>query len=230
MNRNMTPTGGDAQDSRLSAWLDGELDTDGAQAMSELVASDEAFAARAQRMSRIDDLIRAAVPEEPVPDALLERLGLAASAAAPSAEVVDLSAVRRQREQYRCAAAPAARPRLLWRIAAQVAVIGGVGVAAALWFAPHSASVPQSDEYRTLSNRPPVSAPAVNAVVIFGDAVDPAAAHRIAGAAGANLIGTPNTAGAWKAAIAPGRRDDVLSTLRADPRVAGAEPIDGANR
>ena len=230
MNRNMTPTGGDAQNSRLSAWLDGELDTDGAQAMSELVTSDETLAARAQRMSRIDDLVRAAVPEEPVPDALLERLGLSAPAAAPSAEIVDLSAVRRQREEHRRAAAPAARPRLLWRIAAQVAVIGRVGVAAALWFAPHGASVSQSDEYRTLSNHPQVSAPAVNAVVIFGDAVDPAAAHRIAGAAGANLIGTPNAAGAWKAAIAPGRRDDVLSTLRADPRVAGAEPIDGANR
>jgi len=230
MNRNMTPPEGDAQNTRLSAWLDGELDTDGAEAMSELVAGDEALAARAQRMSRIDDLVRAAVPEEPVPAALLERLGLAAPAAASSAEVVDLSAMRRQREEHRRAAAPAARPRLLWRIAAQVAVIGGVGVAAALWFAPHGPGVPQFHEYRTLSNRPQVAAPAVNAMVIFGEAVDPAVAHRIAGAAGANLVGTPNAAGAWKAAIAPGRRDAVLSTLRADPRVAGAEPIDGANR
>ena len=65
---------------------------------------------------------------------------------------------------------------------------------------------------------------------MFSDATDPATARRIAGAAGASLVGEPTAGGAWKASIAPTRRDAVLAVLRRDARVSMAETIDGAGR
>ena len=147
--------------------------------------------------------------------------------------VVDLAAARRERTR---SAAPAALHRrwsgpALWRIAAQVLVIGGVGLGAALWLAPDDRQAEPAAAYRTLSNAPRAArfaAPAINAVIVFENGTDPVAARHIAAAAGAQLVGLPNDAGAWKASIAPRRRDTVLEALRQDHRVTMAEPVNGA--
>ncbi|MBC2669661.1 anti-sigma factor family protein [Novosphingobium piscinae] len=231
MNGKERPTDQDAQQARLSAWLDGELDKEGADSMSALISTDESLAGRAERMQRIDALVRAAVPEEDVPAELLQRLGLAPST--PTTEVVDLAVARRERS---LSATPAAAQRqwsgpALWRIAAQVLVIGGVGLGAALWLTPGEHQAEPAAAYRTLSNAPRAAqsaAPVVNAVIVFANGTDSAAVQQLAATAGARLVGPPNGAGAWKASIAPGRRDAVLDALRRDRRVTMAEPLDGA--
>lgn len=219
-----------AQDARLAAWLDGELDKEGADAMSARIADDAALGRRAERLTRIDGLVRAAVPEEPVPDALLQRLGLSDR----PAEVVDLAAARRARtvQAGRTASAQRWSGSTLWRIAAQVLVIGGVGLGAALWLVPHGQQAAPDAAYRTLSNttRTTTAGPAINAVVMFGAGTDPVTARRIVSGAGGSLIGGATAAGAWKVSIAPARRDAVLAELRRDPRVTLAEPVDGAGQ
>ena len=222
----------DAQDARLSAWLDGELDKDGTEQMSDRIAFDEVLRQRADRLARLDELVRAAVPEEPLPAELLVRLGLAPR---ESADVVDLAAARRERGVGPARTTVPAWRTGMWRIAAQVLVVGGIGLGAVLALAPnHDRLAPGQTApdaaYRTLSDHPSAVQPAVNALVVFSDATDPATARRIAGAAGASLVGEPTAGGAWKASIAPTRRDAVLAVLRRDARVSMAETIDGAGR
>jgi hypothetical protein len=228
----MTP-----DDMMISAWLDGTLDTDGAARMTELAANDEAFALRVQRLRHLDNLVRAAVPVEPeIPAALLARLGLAEApvrAEPMRADVVDFAAARQQRAQQQAARQPVpestsrfGRSAFL-KVAAQVAIIAGVGLSVAVFNMPGQKAGEPSAEYRTLSSAPDTTAHEANALVRFAPGIAASDAQRIAGAAGVRLVGTPNAAGAWKAVVAPGRRTAVLDALRADQRVSLAEPIDG---
>ena len=229
----MKPDNRKPADAEIGAWLDGMLDKDGAARMSELAASDETIATRVQRLRHIDGLIRAAVPgDEAIPAALLDRLGLAATPAA--AGVISIAGARRHRETM--AAARTAKARTGWlaapglrRIAAQVALVLGLGIGAAIWLAPHGDKAGRAD-YRALGDRPAADTAqdGINALVVFAEGTDTATARRIAQEAGARLVGTPSDAGAWKAAIAPARRGAVLDALRRDDRVMLAEAIDGA--
>lgn len=225
---NSTSNGARLGDIEISAWLDGMMDKDGALAMTELAASDETMAARAERLRHIDDLVRSAVPaEEAIPPELLERLGL--SGVATADKVVNLAAARKERgrraEARAARTAPVGRNGL-WRIAAQVALVAGLGASLALWNA--SSNTRQGDaSYRTLSDAAQPAALRANAMVVFAPGVDAAGARAIAAGAGARLIGEPNAAGAWKLALAPARRDAVLAALRADDRVTLAEAMDG---
>ena len=49
-------------DDIIHAWLDGTLDKDGAQRMTDLAANDDTFARRVLRMQHLDELVRTAVP------------------------------------------------------------------------------------------------------------------------------------------------------------------------
>jgi hypothetical protein len=184
------------------------------------------------------------VPAEPaIPAALLERLGLAE--APVRGTVVDLAAARQAQALRQTASS---RPSPLGRnpflkIAAQVAIIAGLGVSLAVLGVPGqqvpgSASYSGPDagpdsgpdpaaDYRVLGAAPDLAAPEANALVKFAPGIAAGEADRIAAAAGLRLLGAPSAAGAWKAAVVPGRRDAVLEALRADRRVELAEPIDG---
>ena len=215
----MTP-----DDDMISAWLDGSLDDEGTRRMADLVARDEAFARRVERLRRIDDLIRAAVPaEEGVPDALLQRLGLAPAAG----KVVDIAAVRAVRAE---AAAPAPRAHTYWRMAAQLALVAGLGLAVFAAVRPGGGEGDPVAQYRALGAAPDADAGPVNALVKFRDGVGAEEASRLARGAGLRLIGSPNASGTWKAAVEPARRSASLDALRADPHVVLAEPIDGAGQ
>jgi negative regulator of sigma E activity len=213
-------------DEAIAAWLDGTLDPDGARRMTELAANDEAFARRVARLRQLDDLVRAAVPtEDSIPDALLARLGLA-PAPAGSAVVVDLAAARQERAVR---AAPAVRAGGGWRrLAAQLALVAGVGLAVAVLSRPAEQAADPAAQYRALGAAPAAASREANALVKFAPGVAADEAGRIAGAAGARLFGAPNAAGAWKAVVAPSHRDAALGALRGDSRVVMAEPIDGA--
>ena len=114
-----------------------------------------------------------------------------------------------------------------WKIAAQVAIIAGLGLAAAVFTMPGQQALDPAADYRTLSSAPVVAAGKANVLIKFSEGLASADANRISAEAGLQLVGVPNAAGAWKAVAAPARRDAVLDTLRADPHVAMAEPIDG---
>ena len=221
----MTP-----DDAMISAWLDGTLDAEGARHMTDLAARDEAFARRVEHLRRIDDLVRAAVPPEPeIPAELLARLGLAPSPA--RASVVDLAAVRHQRGLQNAAAprAPQARGGFL-KLAAQVALVAGLGLAVVTVVRPGGQAGDPAADYRTLSSAPAPAAREANALVRFAPGIAEDEASRLAAASGLQLLGKPNQAGAWKAAVAPGRRTATLEALRSDPRVIMAEPLDGAEQ
>lgn len=208
-------------DARLSAWIDGMLDEQGDEAMRELIAGNAAAAARADRLRHMDTLVHQAVPQEDeVPAELLARLGLADGPVAETSNVVSLASARETR------AKPAAAPaHHFWRIAAQVALVGGVGLALATFAVPHGPR-PEEADYRALSNASRAAPADVNALVVFAPGIDEGRARALVGKAGARLVGAPNEAGAWKLAVDPSRRDAVLAGLRADPQVTMAEPVD----
>jgi len=230
----MNPDDTPPDDGMISAWLDGTLDEDGTARMTELAANDEAFALRVQRLRHLDDLVRAAVPAEPdIPAALLARLGLerlGLAEAPASSAVVDLAAVRRERASRLAEPAPLSRfgRSAFLKVAAQVAIVAGIGLSVAVFNLPGQKAGDPAADYRALGSAPDAAAQEANALVKFAPGLGAADAQRIAATAGVRLVGTPNAAGAWKAVVTPGRRDAVLDALRADPQVLLAEPVDGA--
>lgn len=220
-------------DDRIYAWLDGTLDKDGAQRMTDLAANDETFAMRVERLRHLDDLVRIAVPADPeIPAALLERLGLA-DAPVPGT-VIDFAAAKQARSSRHVSGievdtGPSRFGRVAFlKVAAQVAIIAGLGVSVAVFTVPEQKTADPAADYRALGSSPNAASREANALVKFAPGLAPGEAARVAAAAGLQLVGAPNAAGAWKAIIAPGRREAVLDTLRADRRVTMAEPIDQA--
>lgn len=238
------PHGAEGLDEQLSAWLDGGLDDDGNAKMTDLAARNEDVARRAERLRRMDELVRAAVPEEDtVPAKLLARLGLAPQATdsapqvadsvgGPAAEVIDLASARAAREARVAAARPArffgAKFFGLGRMAAQLLLVIGLGLGGLLaWNTGRDAASPERPaEYRVLGDSSRAAPPA-NALVRFAPDVDAAAASRLARDAGASLVSAPSAAGTARLAIEPGRRAVVLARLRDTPGVIMAEPLDG---
>jgi len=226
----MIPGDETPDDEKIAAWLDGALDAEGAQCMTDLAAHDEAYAKRAARLRHLDDLVRAAVPAEPeIPAALLQRLGLA-PAVPTGASIVDIADARQARAARNAAArSPVQNGRgAFLRMAAQVALIAGLGLAVVVVSRPGERADDPAGDYRALSNAPEVATPESNVLVKFAPGVDAGLATRIATTSGLTLIGKPNAAGAWKAAVVPGRRAAALEALHGDSRVVMAEPIDGA--
>lgn len=220
-------------DEMIHAWLDGRLDEigdmDGAARMTELAANDEAFARKVQRLRHLDDLVRLAVPEEPeIPAVLLERLGL--SEPRPGATIVDLTTARQERAARQAVSAAPSRfgRSAFMKMAAQVALIAGVGLAVAVIAVPGQRSEDPSAEYRVLGSPAEPAARDANVLIKFSPGLAAGEERRIAADAGLRLIGAPSSTGAWKAAIAPVRRDAVLQALRTDQRIMMAEPIDKA--
>jgi hypothetical protein len=225
-------------DEHISAWLHGALTADEAARMAVLAANDPETAARAGRLRHLDDLLRQAVPlEDTLPAALQERLGLAVSATQLS-NVIDLAAARTAAEaaaqKVRNGAAPAQPTRFMafaaggWRVAAQVIVVLGIGLAASQWIGAPRLQVPEAN-YRTLGDVP-TSGVSANALVIFVGGTDASEARALASRAGARIVGAANGGGVWRLAINPARRDAALEQLRALPEVRMAEPIDGAGQ
>ncbi|MFM9934897.1 MAG: hypothetical protein ACKVOL_01720 [Novosphingobium sp.] len=220
-------------DDMIYAWLDGALDKDGAQQMTDVAANDETFALRVERLRHLDDLVRAAVPTEPeITAALLERLGLAD--APTQCTVIDFAAAKQARGSrpvsgLEASTGPSRFGRAAFlKVAAQVAIIAGLGLSVAVFTVPGQKAAEPAADYRVLGFVPDAAARKANALVKFVPGLAPAEAARIAAAAGVQLVGAPNAAGAWKAVAAPGRREAVLEALRADRRVSLAEPIDQA--
>lgn len=214
---------GSNDDERICAWIDNMLDDEETQEMTRLVANDDALAARAARLQHLDALVRAAVPEEAaLPPALLDRLGLGRPDGA-GASVIHLKEVRAANDA--AAKRPAGRVagHRAWRIAAQLALVGALGVALAVWQAPGDRA--DRAQFRTLSDAARPSGP-VNAIVMFAPGVDADTARTIAKGAGVSLIGKPNEAGMWKLSVPMGRRAAVLEMLRSNAKVSLAEPVD----
>lgn len=231
---NGTPPHG-VSDAEISAWLDGSLDQDGMARMDRLAQDEPGIVLRAERMRHLDDLVRTAVPlEDDVPQALLERLGLAAPAAPASAQVIDLAAARSRR----AAGTPAPRARGLaggfGRMAAGFALVAGLGLGIAVWFGAggNPADRPARADYTALGDaaRPGQAAAPANAIVMFSAGLPAAQARAILHGSGAQIVAGPSAAGAWQLALAPGRRDAALAALRRRADVRLAEPLDGAGR
>lgn len=218
------------EDEKLSAWIDGALDEAQARQVADLAAQDGQVAERAGRLRRIDDLVKTAIPEEPISQELLERLGLAQ--ASPS-NVVDFAAERSRRIAAPAAPAPQGRPRAaFWdsRKVAAVLVLIGVGLSSAAWLnAPVRQGEQQQATYRVLGDAPQAGASA-NMLVMFTGQVDAGEARTIAASVGGAIAGGPTAAGAWKLAVDPGSRDAALEKLRRRRDVTMAEPIDESSQ
>ncbi len=203
-------------DERISCWLDGELGKDEAAEMEALCCADPAVQARVEALRRVDGLVHKAVPLDPVPAELLQRLGLAD--AAPS-NVVPLHAGKDKRQAVsRWTAANE------WgRIAAAAAMLLGIGLTAGTLTRVGGVASPDA-EYRTLSDGS--ASHAGNGLVVFESDLSAEGASAIVTGAGARL-GQQTPAGAWQVHIPPQHRSDVLTRLRANPHVLMAEPLDG---
>lgn len=212
------------EDEKLSAWIDGALDEEEARQLATLAAQDAELAGRAGQLRRIDELVKSAVPEEEVPQDLLERLGLAGRA---GTNVVNLAAERSRRLAEPAAAAPQRPAARFWdsRKVAAILVLVATGLATASWLnAPQQRQAEPS--YRVLGDAPQ-AAVSTNALVMFTGDVDTGKARAIVASAGGSIAGGRTAAGAWKLAFDPVRRDAALAALRSRDDVTMAEPLDG---
>lgn len=205
-------------DDELSAWLQGDLSPEEMDRIEAACATDPALAARVERMGAIDDLMRRAIPlEDTVPDALLARLGLNE---APAAPVISLAAEREKRRPVRA----------VWRIAAQVAIVVGLGTVGARWYMTSDGPVDRA-EYRALGDAAaPVPTDAPNALVMFRAGTPASAVAGIVASAGGRIVASPTATGVYRVVVAPGRRAPMIDALRQRPEVSMAEPIDGGTQ
>ncbi|MEO0030871.1 MAG: hypothetical protein RIS94_629 [Pseudomonadota bacterium] len=206
-------------DHQLSAWLSGSLTPDEAARIAAAVEADPVLSARAERLGQLDDLVRQAVPlQDGVPDALLARLGLA-----PAERPADVTDIADARQKRAATVAERRRPTQIWRIAAQVALVAGIGLAA-MQFLPDRAPQQPQDAYRALSDE---RAPRIDAdaLVLFASGTTADQARAIVLAAGGSVVGSPTETGAIRVK-AGADRDDMLARLRARPEVTMAESLD----
>ncbi len=212
---------------QLSAWLHGSVDPAEAERIAARVANDPELTKRADRLRQLDSLVRSAVPiSETLPPELLVRLGLAAQP--PVSNVLNLADARASRSTMQKPSRIAAFASGGWKVAAQVALIVGIGTAVVQFAGPARQSSPEA-AYRALGDGPTAEASA-NALVMFDADLDEHAVKAVAGRVGAQLIGGETQAGVWRLSIDPAKRDDALSQLRAMPDVRMAEAIDGARQ
>lgn len=215
----MNPT-----DEQISAWIDGNLSPDQAQQMAQAIAADSNLKDRIEKMRNIDRLVRMAVPEDTaLPPELMERLGLKQFSA--KGTVVPFA----PRDRVAAASVQIAGRKMpwqsRWKIAAQVALVGFVGLGMALWLAP-SAKGPEA-EYHALGSKRAPDATAPTAIVLFDETVSADEARMAAEAVGGMIAGEQTAAGAWPIAIASDARDEALGKLRLRDDVILAEPVEG---
>lgn len=126
---------------------------------------------------------------------------------------------RTERRRWAIVRAWAAEPRTLRRIV-------GVQAAALLALAALAFPSPQQARYRVLGDPP--AANAGNAIIIFRPDVREAAMRGLLEANGVQLVGGPTAADAYVLAVPAAGRMDRLASLRRNPAVVLAEPIDRA--
>ncbi|MBB6125035.1 hypothetical protein [Sphingobium subterraneum] len=209
----------------IGAWVDNNLDEAEAARMAALAAEVPSVAAKADRLRHIGELVRAAVPEEPVSDELLERMGLKE---APESNVVDfVSASSGRTGRVTNPAEPKKRTSWSWdmRRAAAVLVLAGTGLSV-FGLASLSVTKPEEAQYHVLGDKP-VAGSAADILVLFDAGTGTVQAKTAAAAVGAKIVGPATSAGAWKLAAGEGGRDAALKALRARPDVVLAEPLGG---
>ena len=210
-------------DEKISAWIDGALDKAEAGRMEALATEEALIAERASRLRQVDTLVKAAVPLEPVPQALLERLGLAK---ASGSEVIDFAAAKAKRDSSFARAG--IRQTVFFanfrNIAALVAV-AVLGISTLGWMNQPRSGGPEAT-YRALGNAPVVGS-AANVLVVFDSSIDAREAKAIAASLGAAIEGGQTSGGGWKLAFAPAVRDKAIESLRRRKDVRLAEPLEG---
>jgi len=213
-------------DEVISAWLDGAADEAQSRDIEAALANDPVFADHVAALAAADDLVRAAYPiDAQVSEELLMRLGLVGPVPVPAApqtaDVFDFAAARARKQP-----APVRRAWTgnLSRIAAQVALVAGLGGLATGWWMLSPGAESSDAQYRALGNA--TQDARANGIVMFRATTSAADARALLAKSGATLVAGPSDAGAWRVAIAPARRDAVLAQLRALPEVSMAAPID----
>ena len=210
-------------DEKISAWIDGALDKAEAGRMEALAIEEALIAERASRLRQIDTLVKAAVPLEPVPQELMERLGLAK---ASGSDVIDFSAAKARREASRVQAT--IRRTAFFANFRNIAALVAVAVLGLSTLG--SMNQPRSGDpeatYRALGNAP-VAGSAANALVVFDSSVDAREAKAIAASLGAAIEGGQTSGGGWKLAFSPAVRDKAIESLRRRKDVRLAEPLEG---
>ena len=210
-------------DEKISAWIDGALDPAEAAKMTALANDEERIANRASRLRQIDGLVKAAVPLEPVPQELLQRLGLNGS---PEPEVIDFAAAKAKREAARTAL-HARKPLFFenFRNIAAVLALGVLGVSTLGWM--NQPGRQTSDAPYTALGNMPATHSAANVLVVFDSTVDAREARAIAASLGASVEGGRTSGGGWKLAFAPAQRSQAVDALRKRGDVRMAEPLEG---
>lgn len=124
-----------------------------------------------------------------------------------------------------------AAPVPLWRRRVPIGWAVGMPVAAAASVAFAFTAIPAAQVGPTyLALGSPNAGTPGNVVLIFKPETTDRAMRAVLDKAGARIVGGPNAAGAYIAAVAPDRRDAVLTGLRASPDLVLAEPIDAGTK
>jgi anti-sigma factor RsiW len=210
-------------DEKISAWIDGALDKAETGKMEALATGETRIAERASRLRQIDTLVKAAVPLEPLPQELLERLGLPTGS---SSDVIDFSAAKARREASRAQAGIRSSAFFAnFRNIAALVAVAVLGISTLGWMNQPSSGDTEAT-YRALGNAP-VAGSAANVLVVFDTSVDAREAKAIAAALGAAIEGGQTSGGGWKLAFSPTARDKAIESLRRRKDVRLAEPLEG---
>jgi hypothetical protein len=137
-------------------------------------------------------------------------------------------AAMRQRLETAAPAAPTARviPFLRRRVALGWAIAGQAAAAALILVAAGSLrQAPNVAEYHALGAAG--AAQAGNMVVVFRPETAERDIRTLLDSAQARVVEGPLTTGAWVLRVDGARRDAAVAQLRASPRIALAEPLDG---
>jgi hypothetical protein len=109
-----------------------------------------------------------------------------------------------------------------WALAAQLLVIAGLGAGLAAQL------LRQPDEYRLLGAVHVAGAPSANIIVVFKPETSERTLRTTLQANAARIIDGPTAANGWLIKVPATSLDTALSTLRADPAVQLAEPLQAA--
>jgi hypothetical protein len=101
-----------------------------------------------------------------------------------------------------------------WALAAQLLVIAGLGVQLSR----------QQDDYRLMGNTA-AAAPAANVIVQFAEGAGEREVQQLMRLSGARVVDGPTVTHAWLLRVDPARVDEALRTLRTNPGVSMAEPL-----
>jgi len=200
------------KDDTLTAYLDGELDAAGSEAVRVALTADPALQGRLEALSARDERVRLAFDallDRPVPERLV-----AAARQAPAApdNVVAFSAARRRLPKWTWVAAA---------LAAQAAVLAGAAV-----LVRPSLTPPAAQPAYTALSAPAAPARVGNVLVIFAPDTAERTVRAALTAVEGRIIDGPTATGAWVVSIPQARRDQAVVALSQQPGVTLAQPVD----